>query len=273
MHFYCSVFCSNFVEMKRGEIFKWIIAVGALIVPPVLLFSCGGISSNDPFDTIRTEDIDIEEYLSVETSPSPSAAAAPEIKQGERHNDRIRVNNIGPLRQVFNDSNKYHYAVAEKIGISPISGVEDAYFTRRPLVKINSCQWYEVDSLTHSMPFLVPEAARLLEKIGRNFIDSLASRGADGYRIKVTSVLRTPHTVKRLRRVNRNATDSSTHQFATTFDLSYSKFHCLDSSRTIHDGDLKNLLAEVLRDLREQGKCLVKFERHSPCFHITATGK
>ena len=68
----------------------------------------------------------------------------------------------------------------------------------------------------------------------------------------VTSLLRTPYTVKRLRRVNRNATDSSTHQFATTFDISYRRFHCLDSTRTVNEEDLKNLLGEVLLDLRRE---------------------
>jgi len=29
----------------------------------------------------------------------------------------------------------------------------------------------------------------------------------------------------------------------------------------------------VLWDLRKQNKCMVKFERKSPCFHITATGR
>lgn len=192
------------------------------------------------------------------------------ITQGPRYNDRIQINNIGRLADVFNDSNKYQYVYAEQLGITPITGIHEAYFTRRPLRHITSCNLYKVDTLTHSLPFLVPEAARLLEDIGQNFIDSLASRGADGYRIKVTSLLRTAASVKRLRRVNVNATDSSTHQFGTTFDLSYTRFHCLDTTRTIHDGDLKNLLAEVLLDLRAQNRCLVKFERKTGCFHITA---
>lgn len=186
---------------------------------------------------------------------------------------RIHVNNIGPLRQVFNDSNRYHYAYAERIGIRPITSLSSAYYTNRPIVKITSNKYYTVDTLKHSLPYLVPEAAKLLEDIGKNFIDSLHARGGDGYRIRVTSLLRTPHTVKRLRRVNRNATDSSTHQFGTTFDLTYTRFDCLDSTRVINDGDLKNLLAEVLYDLRSKQRCLVKFERRSPCFHITATGK
>lgn len=186
---------------------------------------------------------------------------------------RIKVNNIGRLQDIFNDSNKYQYAIAERLGIKPIRSLADAYYTRRPLVEVKSCNLYEVDTLTHSLPFLVPEAEKLLSKIGKNFIDSLHKRGADGYRVRVTSLLRTPASVKRLRRVNRNATDSSTHQFGTTFDLTYTRFYCYDSTRRVHDGDLKNLLAEVLNDLHRRGECMVKFERHTACFHITTTGK
>lgn len=199
------------------------------------------------------------------------AAKSSVIKGGVRHHDRIRVNNIGPLAEVFNDSNKYQYAWAEKLGIDPITDLSQAYATRRPLRKVQTCDAYFVDELTHSYPYLVPEAEDLLKQIGYNFIDSLARRGADGYKIKVTSLLRTPATVKKLRKVNRNAVDSSTHQFGTTFDLSWSNFYCADSNRTIDEGDLKNLLAEVLADLRKQNRCMVKFERKTACFHITVT--
>lgn len=203
------------------------------------------------------------------TSRTPAEGV--NIPAGRRNHDRIHVNNIGPLAEVFNDSNKYQYAWAEKLGIEPITDLGGAFRTRRPLRHIKDCDAYGLDKLTHSMPYLVPEAADLLETIGYNFIDSLARRGADGYKVKVTSLLRTPATVKSLRRVNKNATDSSTHQFGTTFDLSWSNFVCADSTRTIHEGDLKNVLAEVLNDLRAQGRCMVKFERKTACFHITVT--
>lgn len=192
-----------------------------------------------------------------------------DIPAGPRHNERIRVNDIGPLYEVFNDSNKFQYEWAERLGIAPITELGMAFRTRRPLRLIKSCAAYGVDSLTHSLPYLVPEAADLLEDIGYNFIDSLARRGVDGYKIKVTSLLRTPATVKSLRKVNVNATDSSTHQFGTTFDISWSKYVCADPRRTIHDGDLKGVLAEVLRDLHVRKRCMVKFERKTACFHIT----
>lgn len=194
----------------------------------------------------------------------------PPVKAGPRYNDRIHINPLGRLADVFNDSNKYHYAHAERLGIRPISRLEDTYFTSRPVVRIESCNLYGVDNLTHSVPYLVPEAARLLADIGRCFIDSLRRRGADGYTVLVTSVLRTPSSVRKLRRVNVNASDSSTHQFGTTFDLSYTRFVCADSTRTINQEDLKNLLAEVLNDKRGEKRCLVKYERKTGCYHVTA---
>ncbi len=250
--------------MKTGIIYKSIIG-GLTLLSLSAMTACGGGKKADPFDSVTAEDITPKN--------AETYAAAPDTDMAVLRNGRIHINNIGPLREVFNDSNKYHSAVAERIGIAPIASLSEAYYTSKPVVRVKSCQWYEIDTLKHSMPYLVPEAAQLLETIGRNFIDSLRSRGAGGYRVLVTSLLRTPYTVKRLRRVNRNATDSSTHQFATTFDISYRRFHCLDSTKTLREEDLKNLLGEVLYDLRRQERCLVKFERHSPCFHITATGK
>lgn len=185
---------------------------------------------------------------------------------------RFPVAQLGPLRVLFNDSNHVQLAAARAIGIDPISGDNDILKSQRPLVKVESCREYYVDKLTHSYPYLVPEAADLLHDIGAAFNDSLARRGGGDYRIKVTSVLRTPATVRRLRRVNRNATGESTHSYGTTFDISYSKFIC-DSvgsapARTFED--LKNLLAEVIHDMRTAGRCYVKFEFRQSCFHITA---
>lgn len=220
-------------------------------------------------EACRMVDPFAENYREVVITRNNSASAR--IPGGERLHDRVRVRNLGNLRELFLDSNKYQYAWAERFGISPIGGLGDAYHTRRPLVRVESCDAYAVDRLTHSLPFLVPEAELLLRQIGYDFIDTLRARGADGYRIKVTSLLRTPATVKSLRRRNRNATDSSTHQFGTTFDISWSNFVCADTTRTIHEGDLKNILAEVLDVHHRAGRCMIVFEKKSPCFHITVT--
>lgn len=230
----------------------------------VSFVSCGS-SGKDDADSVRSG----EEVMKEMNVEKPRGGW--KIKAGPRYSDRIHINRMdSSLSLVFNDSNYRQYYHAERLGIDPIDDIGGAYFTKRPLIRIESNDVYAVDKLTHSAPYLVPEAAALLHHLGVAFIDSLGSRGADGYRIKVTSMLRTRQSVKSLRRVNRNATDSSTHKFGTTFDISWSNFVCSDSTRTINSEDLKNLLAEVLFDARAEGRCLVKFERKTACFHITA---
>ena len=186
---------------------------------------------------------------------------------------RMKVKDIGPHGRVFNDSNYLHLNEAREIGIDIINSDDDIWQMRHPLVGIRSCREYYIAELSHSYPYLVREAADLLHDIGARFNDSLAARGGGNYRIKVTSVLRTPLTVKRLRRINRNAVDSSAHQFGTTFDISYSKFICdsLGVNRTFED--LKNLLGEIVDDLRREGRCYVKREHRQSCFHITARAR
>lgn len=183
---------------------------------------------------------------------------------------KIRINSVGPLRRVFNDSNYLHIAAARSAGVSPIRGVGDAWRAGASLSRLRSCQEYYLDNLTHSLPYLVPQAHRLLTDIGAAFRDSLQARGGGDYRIKVTSVLRTSSLVKSLRRRNRNAVDTSAHLFGTTFDISYAKFICDNPSTPRTQEDMKNLLAEVVFAMRNQGRCYVKYEHKQACFHITA---
>ncbi|MCM1293760.1 MAG: DUF5715 family protein [Bacteroides sp.] len=184
---------------------------------------------------------------------------------------KMKINPLGgTLGRVFCDSNHVHLASARAIGIKPIENINDVWNLRRPLVEIETCEDFYVDQLTHSYPYLVPEAAELLHEIGRRFNAELADRGGGSYRLKVTSVLRTPATVSKLRRVNRNATTESTHQYGTTFDISYSKFICDSITVNRTQEDLKNLLGEVMHALRNEGRCFVKYERKQSCFHITA---
>lgn len=184
---------------------------------------------------------------------------------------KMHINAVGgTLGRVFNDSNYLHIATAERIGIRPLRSLRDAWEGGARLERIASCEAYYLDNLTHSLPYLVPQAHRLLKDIGMAFRDSLQARGGGDYRIKVTSVLRTPRLVNRLRRRNRNAVDTSAHLYGTTFDISYAKFIC-DSTRTPRtQEDMKNLLAEVVNDMRSRGRCYVKYERKQACFHITA---
>ena len=106
-----------------------------------------------------------------------------------------------------------------------------------------------MEKLTHSIPYLIPSAAQLLEDIGHNFQDSLRNLNASVYKIKVTSVTRTVDDVKNLKKRNTNSSQNSAHRYGTTFDVSWARYTKVDESDTLNiDKDrLKMVLAMVLR--------------------------
>ncbi len=176
---------------------------------------------------------------------------------------------LGNFNELFNDSNYVHLESSQALGVDPIVSVGDAWNVKRPLARIVPCKDYFVDKLTHSFPYLVPEAKKLLTDIGRSFNNALIERGGGDYRLRVTSLLRTHATVKKLKKQNSAAVDSSAHQYGTTFDISYMNFACDSKTVVRTQDDLKGLLGEVLHDLRAEGRCHVKYERKQGCFHIT----
>lgn len=188
---------------------------------------------------------------------------------GEKPVKRIHYN--GSYNRDFNDLNEPHLKSAKLIGIEPVADREEAEHLKKKLKEIKSNKYYTIRELTHSIPFLVPQASDLLDKIGKNFNDSLKSLNAPKYKLIVTSVTRTKGDVKRLRKGNGNASENSAHMYATTFDISWSKYE-KDSKREteLTPDQLKMVLASVLRDLRKQDLCYIKHERKQACFHITA---
>ena len=115
----------------------------------------------------------------------------------------------------------------------------------------------------------MPEGAKLLKEIGTRFNQLLMERGKNRYRIKVTSVLRTPETIKDLMKVNKNSVANSAHSYGTTIDISYANFIVDQKTHTQSNDDLVKLLAEVLHEFQSQGRCYVKFESKQSCFHLT----
>ena len=200
--------------------------------------------------------------------PETHTAVASGAFDGEVH-DMVTHVVPGRLKEIFNDTNDLQLTAARHRGIRPIEGLRSAYCINRPLVHISTCDAYAVDSMWFSLPYLVPRAARLLHDIGQDFHDTIKARGGKEYRIKVTSALRTDFSVRRLARRNRAATEQSCHRYGTTFDVSWTKFDCRDSSYVISLEDLKNILAEIVYEKRRQGRCYAIFERRQGCFHIT----
>ncbi|AVM59095.1 hypothetical protein C3V43_13855 [Bacteroides heparinolyticus] len=190
-------------------------------------------------------------------------------------NQPRNIRGVISYKRSFGDLNEKHLNVAQALGIPPISSREEAERIKGKLQLITTNELYAVDSLTHSLPYLIPEAASLLDTIGSNFLDSLASKGLNPNKIVVTSVLRTKEDVKRLRRRNGNASENSAHFYGTTFDVSWKRFQKVEDEdgRPLQDvspDTLKLVLSEVLRDLKQAEKCYVKYELKQGCFHITA---
>ncbi len=176
--------------------------------------------------------------------------------------------------RIFRDDNDTHLSAVREIGIKPLASREDIKNASRELKLIGGAmrfgEPYVVDRLVHSSPFLVPEAANLLHDIGAAFHDSLRNKHLPEYSIIVTSVLRTDADIKSLSKTNVNASKRSVHCYGTTFDITYTRFAKHDDEgRDARDVDLKAVLTEVLRDLRDQGRCYVKYEVKQACFHIT----
>ena len=178
-------------------------------------------------------------------------------------------------KREFNDMNDVHLKAAKKVGINPLDDDETVLDASKKLYMIGGPlrfgEPYVVDKLTHSSPFLVKEAVNLLHDIGSAFQDSLKNKHLPPYSILVSSVLRTDNDVKNLSKRNINASQRSVHCYGTTFDISYKRFVKHDDegeeAKQVH---LKAVLAEVLRDLKKQGRCYVKHEVKQACFHITA---
>lgn len=161
---------------------------------------------------------------------------------------------------------------ARAIGLStPPQNRQQAVKMRSQLALIKTNENYIVDSLTHSIPYLVPAAAAELERIGEGFADILQRNGLPHYRFYVTSVLRTKDDVKLLQKSgNINATDRSCHCYGTTFDLAYYRFDKVTRTREyMHQDNLKLVLGQVLLNEQRAGRIYVKYEHKQACFHIT----
>ena len=172
----------------------------------------------------------------------------------------------------FRDTQAKQERAAKAIGLAtPPQNRQEAARMRSQLKLIKSNDNYIVDSLTHSIPYLVPAAAAELERIGEGFADILQRNGLPHYQFYVTSVLRTKDDIKQLQRSgNINATTNSCHNYGTTFDLAYFRFNKVTRTREyMHQDNLKLVLGQVLLNEQRAGRIYVKYEYKQACFHIT----
>ena len=193
---------------------------------------------------------------------------------GEEGRKPHPIYSVRDYKTEFPDTNDLQLTAAMKWGVMPVENREDAELRKDELVYIGFNPYYHVDSLSRSIPYLVPRAAVLLQDIGQAFFDSLYVKGVPLHKMIVTSVLRTHEDIRKLRNYNKNATERSCHLYGTTFDLCYNRYVTVEDPdgpkrRQVRNDSLKWILSEVLRDMRRNERCYVKYEVKQGCFHLT----
>ncbi len=185
-----------------------------------------------------------------------------------------KIRGVHSYAQCFPDLQDVQIVAAQKWGVSPVKDRAQAEQRKDELVYIGAYPFYAIDSrMNSSIPYLVPRASSLLQDISRNFLDSLYVKGVPLHKIIVTSVLRTETDIAKLMRTNVNASSQSCHRYGTTFDIGYNRYETVcppgEARREVRSDTLMWVLSEVLRDLRQEGRCYVKYEKKQGCFHIT----
>lgn len=172
----------------------------------------------------------------------------------------------------FNDMPELHLEAAQRKGIFPMAVRGDTAKFADDMVRLPmELDLYRIDKLTHSVPYLVTDASRLLVQISSNFRDSLISKKLPIYKLVVTSVTRSLDDVAALTKRNGNASHNSAHCYGTTFDISWKRFQKRgpEGANDVSTDRLKLILGEVLHDLRQRDMCYIVHEKKQACFHIT----
>lgn len=172
---------------------------------------------------------------------------------------------------IFNDINELHLEKAREVGLKSIPEKRDVVDTKQ-LVKVEESDYLTIDELRYSVPYLTAGAAAELNRIAKAFNDSLVRKQLPVYKLVCSSILRTEEDVTRLQKSgNPNASDNSAHCYGTTFDITYTKYDREEETdEFMQPFELTKVLGEVLRDEKNAGRILVKYEKKEHCFHITS---
>ena len=139
------------------------------------------------------------------------------------------------------------------------------------LVRVKSGSLYIVDRMSYSYPAVTGDSKILLDEIARRFSEKTSYKGLPGSRFYITSMTRRPDFLKRLRRFNRNSSANSPHLYGNAFDISYKRFSVRKLFLTNCDKKfLKEAIAEVIWQLRDEKRCWATYERMQNCFHVVS---
>ena len=182
---------------------------------------------------------------------------------------------ISPSKKL-NDQNEIHLIHAQKNGLKKTFDTNAEFLSKLDslknkfiLVEVTETPYYQLKSLTHSQPYLIPEAVDMLNEIGYRFQQRLAEKKYNNYRFRITSLLRTEETQNNLSHRNSNASSHSAHLYGTTVDISYKNFYNTKKDTIESSYEAVQTLTKVLIEMRQECKFLAVRERKQSCFHIT----
>lgn len=166
------------------------------------------------------------------------------------------------------DHMKIYIKLTKKKGIKKCKNREELYKNKK-LLPVSSSDNFHIAKLKHSYPLLTKNGITLLEKIGEKFGEKLKGTNLEGAKFIVTSLTRTESSLSQLTKVNKNASKNSAHLYGECFDISYSNFLLpFKKLELCHKKYLKETLAEVILELRNNKLCWALKEFKEPCFHI-----
>ena len=196
-------------------------------------------------------------YTECDHIHNASAPIEPKDKLNDLNDLQIVHAQANGLKKPFTDSTDFKNRIAE---------LEQQY----TLIKVTENRFYQMKSLTHSLPYLIPEAVDMLNEIGYRFQKECQERKYKNFKYRITSLLRTEETQTKLSHRNGNATKSlSCHLYGTTVDISYKNFYNTKTDTLESSWEAIQAMTKVLVEMRKECKLLAVRERHQSCFHIT----
>lgn len=257
-----------------------------------------GCYGGDPYEREREADPE-EPAPVVRRAPRPwnaadSAQAAARFA-AERDSvaaalGRVRVLRWREVWGLRRDKNAEQIATAQKLGVRAGGEAAIQRLVRQGrLVPLgDSTEHWVLRKMTHSVPYVTPDARALLVEVGRRFHARCDSAGLPRFRMKVTSALRTDETQAELRKTNPNASQTvSAHEYGTTVDVSHERFavpatpdsipsnawemeeEMLEQVGKENGKALQALLGRTLIEMRAQGVVMVMMEDAQPVYHFT----
>ena len=201
--------------------------------------------------------------------------------------------------QLRRSRNARHVEFAQRLGAASVAARDDVIDQAEAagLVRIDESPYYWVGNLTYSVPYVTPDAAAVLDSIGVRFQAKLAEYDLPPYKYYISSVLRTQEDQAALRRVNVNASrTTSSHEFGTTFDIQFRRYRYAgdpeaelwepaypalktqfadelrafyETTTELYPSRMLSLLADTMIELEDEGLLITVMERRQPVFHTT----